>query len=341
ADLRIPLRDTGFYLYHPMVPGSTAGQLDAGLYGGIIVSEASPPQSDKEIVVILDDWRLNAESQLELPQMPSSGQNPPGGNLLTVNGAPRAAKETAAPGSRLRLYIANAATTRIVTLKFEGAPVTIVAIDGQPSSTAFQPKGALALLTPGGRMELFVDLPAAAGQTFRITTALSPEVSVPVLEVETSGDPVKTADRGPIRPLPQNAMPDRLDLARAQRVDCIMGGGAGANNTPPKPWTLNGARAGDWTNAKPLFRARPGTTVVIAFRNDTLIPQPMTVHGHHGRLLFVLDDGWDPFWTDTVLVQPGRTARFAFVADNPGRWLVRSAYAALFDAGMAAPFEVG
>ncbi|MGL4497348.1 MAG: multicopper oxidase domain-containing protein, partial [Beijerinckiaceae bacterium] len=32
ADIRLPLRDAGFYLYHPLIPGSTAAQLDAGLY---------------------------------------------------------------------------------------------------------------------------------------------------------------------------------------------------------------------------------------------------------------------------------------------------------------------
>jgi len=79
---------------------------------------------------------------------------------------------------------------------------------------------------------------------------------------------------------------------------------------------------------------------VLSFHNKTTIPQAMRLHGHHGRLLFAFDDGYDPFWIDTTLVQQGRTARLAFVADNPGKWALRSAMAELFDAGLGGWFEV-
>ena len=40
------------------------------------------------------------------------------------------------------------------------------------------------------------------------------------------------------------------------------------------------------------------------------------------RLLDTLDDGWKPFWLDTILCLPQHTTRVAFVADNPGKWLL-------------------
>jgi len=46
------------------------------------------------------------------------------------------------------------------------------------------------------------------------------------------------------------------------------------------------------------------------------------LHGHHFRLLDRLDDGWKPYWLDTIVVAGRQTARIAFVADNPGRWLI-------------------
>jgi FtsP/CotA-like multicopper oxidase with cupredoxin domain len=46
------------------------------------------------------------------------------------------------------------------------------------------------------------------------------------------------------------------------------------------------------------------------------------VHGHAFRLLDRLDDGWKPFWLATVLVDAKQTARIAFLADNPGKWLM-------------------
>jgi FtsP/CotA-like multicopper oxidase with cupredoxin domain len=45
------------------------------------------------------------------------------------------------------------------------------------------------------------------------------------------------------------------------------------------------------------------------------------VHGHHFRLLDRLDDGWKPYWLDTLVVGEA-TERIAFVADNPGKWLI-------------------
>jgi FtsP/CotA-like multicopper oxidase with cupredoxin domain len=96
----------------------------------------------------------------------------------------------------------------------------------------------------------------------------------------------------------------------------------------------------DGFKSKPLFRAKRGATVVLAFVNRTVLPHAMHLHGHHGRVLFNFDDGWDPFWVDTVLVQPGQTARLAFVADNPGKWAIGSAFAELLDAGLAGWFEV-
>ena len=117
-------------------------------------------------------------------------------------------------------------------------------------------------------------------------------------------------------------------------------GGPSAPNGPTKPWRLNGLGAGGPYSGKPLFTTKRGTTVTLSFINKTAIPHAMHVHGHHGRLLFTFDDGWDPFWVDTALVQPGRTARFVFLADNPGKWTLRSAMAELFDANLGGWFEV-
>jgi FtsP/CotA-like multicopper oxidase with cupredoxin domain len=74
----------------------------------------------------------------------------------------------------------------------------------------------------------------------------------------------------------------------------------------------------------PLFSVRRGRTVVLAFANRTEAARVVHVHGHSFRLLDRLDDGWKPFWLDTTLVPPGQTQRIAFVADNPGQWLIEA-----------------
>ena len=40
------------------------------------------------------------------------------------------------------------------------------------------------------------------------------------------------------------------------------------------------------------------------------------LHGHHFRLLDRLDDGWKPFWLDTLAINSGQTQRIAFAAEH-------------------------
>jgi FtsP/CotA-like multicopper oxidase with cupredoxin domain len=55
-------------------------------------------------------------------------------------------------------------------------------------------------------------------------------------------------------------------------------------------------------------------------------PTPVTfhLHGHPMRWLDRLDDGWKPFWLDTVLLQGGQTIRTAFLAEHSGAWLMEA-----------------
>jgi FtsP/CotA-like multicopper oxidase with cupredoxin domain len=67
----------------------------------------------------------------------------------------------------------------------------------------------------------------------------------------------------------------------------------------------------------------------------------MHLHGHHFRLLDRLDDGWKPFWLDSIIVPARQTARIAFVADNPGKWMIHCHMLEHQESGMAAWFAVG
>ena len=63
---------------------------------------------------------------------------------------------------------------------------------------------------------------------------------------------------------------------------------------------------------------------MIGFKNTTNQAHVVHLHGHSARLLDALDDGWKPYWLDTILAPPQRTTRIAFVADNRGKWLIES-----------------
>ncbi len=62
----------------------------------------------------------------------------------------------------------------------------------------------------------------------------------------------------------------------------------------------------------------------MAITNPTAAPITFRLHGHHFRLLDRLDDGWKPFWLDTLLLTAGQTQRIAFAAEYGGRWLIEA-----------------
>jgi FtsP/CotA-like multicopper oxidase with cupredoxin domain len=105
-----------------------------------------------------------------------------------------------------------------------------------------------------------------------------------------------------------------------------------------RPWLINGGVGS--LDSKPLFSAKRGTPMVIAIDNRTAFIQPMHVHGHSFRLLHPLDDGWENYFLDTVQIPERKRLHIAFIADNPGRWLISSTVLERFDLGVWTWFEV-
>ncbi len=66
-----------------------------------------------------------------------------------------------------------------------------------------------------------------------------------------------------------------------------------------------------------------GRTTRLVFCNETAWWHPMHLHGHS---LKVLARNGTPVphqvWGDTVLVAPHEVVEVAFVADNPGEWML-------------------
>lgn len=84
-----------------------------------------------------------------------------------------------------------------------------------------------------------------------------------------------------------------------------------------KAWAFNGmADKGD----RPLVKASVGESVRIAMTNKTAWPHAVHLHGHHFRPI-AADGAMDPL-RDTILMDRGERVEIAFVADNPGDWLL-------------------
>lgn len=85
-------------------------------------------------------------------------------------------------------------------------------------------------------------------------------------------------------------------------------------------WAFNGV-AGDLD--EPLADVPRGRTVLLDMVNDTRWPHAMHLHGHHFRV--VARDGRQVAgspWRDTELMEPMERVSIAFLADNPGKWLL-------------------
>jgi len=339
-DIRFTPPDAGFNLYGPDAGGATARQIASGLFGPIVVEEASPPAADVEAIVVLADWRLDENGAIKDDFSDASVVRAAGrlGELLTANAAPAPLNLTAAPGARVRLRLANAATARIMSIGVAGLKPVIVAVDGQPSEP-FEPLRNVFPMGPGARFELMFDMPHETGATVGFVlrggeaAGIPGEVDRPMVVFEARGEAL--AARSAIAGLPANPLlPREIGLERAKRVDLTIEGGGGA------PFRLNGASFSDW-GAKPLFAVPRGAPVTLGFVNKTAFTQAMRLGGHVARLLHALDDGWEPYWRDSVLVAPGRTVHFAFVADNPGKWPLGSAIPEHRAAGVGGWFQVG
>ena len=134
-----------------------------------------------------------------------------------------------------------------------------------------------------------------------------------VARLTISNDPpVRPIGLPPAAPLSSDGLPSRLDLRDALRVDLSLSGGKWV--TPASFSALS----------RPAFKVRAGRTVVLTLSNPAELTSTFHLHGHHFRLLDRLDDGWKPFWLDTLAVEPGQTQRIAFAAEFSGRWLLES-----------------
>ena len=345
-DYRFTPPDSGFYWYHPQVLPFFGEQLARGLYGAMIIDEPEPPVADRDMLVILGDWDLDGKGQIKefatqaaAIRADATDHKP----LVTVNARAVPVEEVLPPSSRLRLRIVNACSKHMVIV-FAGLAPIVLAIDSQPCE-AFAPAKNRIPLGPGARFDVMADLPNDPGADARLSLFGDDEVNRVLLFFKTAGN--RRSPLPAISSLPPNPLlPTRIKLESSQRFNIGIEPVASAESqTAPVPqdqqafFTLNGKRY-DGLAEPPLFSAKRGTPLMLGFTNRTKIIQAVHVHGHAMRLLNDLDDGWEPYWRDTLLLAEGKTKHVAFVADNPGKWAVECFMAGQQVRGMATWFQV-
>ncbi|WP_420829039.1 multicopper oxidase family protein [Ensifer adhaerens] len=326
--------DAGTFWYHPHA--NSLEQLGRGLAGAVIVKEREPVAVDRDLLWFLSDWRLTDEGGIasgfgNRMEAAMSGRV---GNIVTLNGHVQEAEPVRA-GERIRLRLVNGALARIMALRFEGHRPMIVAIDGQPCDP-HEPEGGRILLGPAMRIDIMLDMQGEPGRRYAVVDDFYDDLSYQLTQlVYDEGAPLRAHPLDTPPGLPRNPLPEP-DLAAAERHDLtlqggMMGGGmmAGMGGMmgmhEGAAWAINGlSMLGDGhAGMEPALTFRRGRSVLLKLRNETAWWHPMHFHGHS---LKVLSRNGAPVphrqWQDTVLMAPKDVVEVAFVADNPGDWML-------------------
>jgi FtsP/CotA-like multicopper oxidase with cupredoxin domain len=307
-DYRFTPPDAGTYWYY--APSRFIE--DRALYGLLIVDEPERVDVDRDVGLIVNAWTLGADGR----------PDPSGTTHFTANGGPSLDIPINA-GERIRLRLLNASRDRPLTVRIDRHAATVMAIDGQPAEP-FPARDSRIALPPGNRVDLFVDATLAPEAIGSIFVGLD-DREAPLARLVYGPVPAAGAARTEVKPLPENPLPQRMNFGAAIKLDVAL-------DDPrhrPAPGSFG----------RPLFTTAARQSVIIGLKNTTNHAHVVHLHGHSARLLDALDDGWKPYWLDTVLAPPQRTTRIAFVADNRGKWLLQSQILR-GDSGIRTWFEV-
>jgi FtsP/CotA-like multicopper oxidase with cupredoxin domain len=305
----MPLRHAGTLMCDLRLLGD--GQARPLPARAIIVGETEPVAADRDEMFLIEDWRLRPDGGAIAPGADAKDAT----TAYTVNGRPSADLGVRA-NERLRLRIINGCQRNAIALKIENHDVLVVAIDGQPAEPFPARNGAL-VLAPGSRIDAFIDGTRPAGSVSPIVLHDGKAPHTIGRLVTSSDAPARNAPLPPAKALASNGLPPQLDLKNALRFELALGGAGGSppDWVPPAHLTATVA---------PTFRVKAGRVVVLALTNRASTPTVFHLHGHHFRLLDRLDDGWKPFWLDTLMIDAGQTQRVAFAAETKGRWLMET-----------------
>jgi len=313
--------DAGTYWYHPHQ--RSYEQVGRGLYGPLIIEEREPPQVDRDITWILDDWRLDRDASIRggFGNYMDLSHNGRVGNTVTVNGHVAETIDVR-PGERIRLRLINAANARIFALQFTDHQPQIIALDGQPV-TPHTPDDGRIVLGPAMRADLIIDMTGKPGEHYQVTDSFYPKLKYRLLDLVYAANPIRTKPLETEIRLPANPLTEP-DLAAADRHEVLFSGGMMGNMrgmSRGMAWAINGVSQSEHVH-EPLLILRRNSSNILRMVNNTAWHHPIHLHGHSFR---VISRNGQPTrhreWMDTVLVSPRETTEIAFVADNPGDWM--------------------
>ncbi|MFK7880147.1 multicopper oxidase family protein [Roseobacter sp.] len=347
--------DAGTYWYHSH--NRSTEQVARGLAGPLIVEDLDPwlgesGAATRELVLVLDDWLLDSNAGIvedRWDDLHAASHGGRMGNTVTVNGAAYP-ELVVRRGERIRLRIINTATDRIMPLALPDMTARLIALDGHPVT----PRDVETLvLGPAQRADVVID--GRKNGEAQAGLLLDPGNGewVEIAAIIHAGEPVPESNSD-VKPLPAWRMLPAPDLSNPQRETLLMEGGAMRGVQEARfggkkmgfrelasngmVWAFNGVAHG---MEEPMFRSALGRTVHLEMTNRSMFPHAIHLHGHHFTIQSQSGSANSPGDVrDTVLIGTDETVEIAFVADNPGVWMIHCHMLSHQKSGMMGWFEV-
>ena len=331
-DYRFVPKDPGTFWFHPHV--RTSEQVERGLYGVVIVDDRDPLPYTKDVLWVLDDWRLGPDGQID-PRFVTRGDlahDGRWGGTITVNGA-IGEELRVPPGARIRLRLVNTSNGRAYAPDFEDLDAKVIAVDGMYTKRPLDPVGFR--LAPGNRLDLDITFDrASAGKTFTIFDRFSPRRTHVLASIRVVGEAVDTPRfRSPSNPkVPSWAKGRKLPVDETYVLNARRGGPYGIQ------WTINGEVWGSHT----VTQLPPDVWTHVRFQNDSARMHPMHLHGQFFKVLTRNGQPVDePYFRDTVLLLRKESVEVGMIPMDWGKWMMHCHILEHAEAGMMTLIDVG
>jgi len=317
-DFLVP--EPGTYWYHSHQ--DTSNQIPRGLLGALIVEPENLPHYDHDYTLMYHDFE-----PLSRDFFPIVGKilGAIDTEAILVNGSNSNTQLSANPGDLVRLRLINATAgehtaygdpLRIIPL---GVEYQVVALDGHDLNEPQQISGQILPIGTGQRYDIVFRMPDTGvvkligkDQTATVTlgqgTITTPDLSqLPTFDLTTYGTPA------------YDALFSRSSFDNTQ--DFILGNHPGFHDGR---FGLNHTINGKEFPSVPMIMVEPGQAVKLHIVNETEEYHPIHIHGHYFTILAKnnVPLSGSPVHLDSILLAPGETWDVAFIADNPGLWML-------------------
>ena len=274
-----------------------------------------------------------------------------GRSIVNGQSAPRFSLNT---GEAYRVRLINAANARIFQIDPAAMGAKLIGYDGFAFDKPRLPESTV-LLGPAQRVDLLLQQQEMGSVSMvnvgdhELERMLGAE-PLPLVAFDFKGEKTRKL---PLPALSPNSIAEP-DLTNTLKGPLVMTGGAmgrlgdiSFNGEPltrmammenQQVWAFNGVANMPETS---LFDTAIGQTILVETINQTGWPHAMHVHGHHFRIISRNGKAVaHRDWRDTFFIDGNETVEIAFVADNPGKWMLHCHMLEHAAAGMRTWFKV-